>query len=298
MALPIWDGAVYLENANNWLSGTPLYESFRPPLISWLIAGIWAATDVNDWTMIRYLQAPFTIGSGIILYMTLRRHKGSAFAFGVGSLTMLNTQVFYNSSLILTEGLSLFFLTLTLYFSKLKDVGKRMPSLGAGISLALTFAARYPIVVQALAIIAIEALIRKNERFFAKAMLVAVPLIAIVVILVFLKAGSFSMALEADAGFTILLSPYYVINSTQIWGYAVLLVPAVFIFKRTFEDRYNYTFIVWFIVGLLFWSSNISNHQERFGIQFTPAVYFLAMLTIENIMKSKLVSPKLRLKDL
>jgi len=31
MVLPIWDGAVYLENAQDWLTGDPLYEPFRPP---------------------------------------------------------------------------------------------------------------------------------------------------------------------------------------------------------------------------------------------------------------------------
>jgi hypothetical protein len=289
MAAPIWDGAVYLENAQNWLTGDPLYEPFRPPLISWIIAGIWAVSRVEDWTIIRYLQAAFTMGAGIMLYLTLRKHKGGPFAFGVASLTMLNTQVFYNSALILTEGISLFFLTLTLYFMKSENITRmRFAGIGSGISLAFTFAARYPIVLQGIAIIAVEALIRRNHRLLENAIVGAVPVLSVIVLLVLLKTATFAVALEGDTNFTVLLSPFYVINSIAIWGYAVLLVPLAFLFKRTFEDKYNYTFIAWFIVSLLFWSAS-TNHQERFGIQFSPAVYFLALLAIENIVKSKLI---------
>lgn len=48
MAAPIWDGAVYLENAQDWLANSPIYEPFRPPLLSWIIAGIWAVSRVED----------------------------------------------------------------------------------------------------------------------------------------------------------------------------------------------------------------------------------------------------------
>ena len=79
MAAPIWDDAVYLENAQNWLTGGPLYEPFRSPLISWIIAGIWTVSRVEDWTIIRYLQAAFTMGAGIMIYLTLTKHKGGPF---------------------------------------------------------------------------------------------------------------------------------------------------------------------------------------------------------------------------
>lgn len=95
--------------------------------------------------------------------------------------------------------------------------------------------------------------------------------------------------MEGDTNFTVLLSTFYVINSIAIWGYAVLLIPLAFLFKRTLEDKYNYTFIAWFFVSLLFWSADTSKHPEGFGIQFANAVYFLALLAIENIVKSKLI---------
>ena len=93
------------------------------------------------------------------------------------------------------------------------------------------------------------------------------------------------MRQNQDVHFTFLLSSYYVKNSIEIWGFAFLLVTIAFVFNRTYIDKFNYTFIAWFIVALLFWSANETNHQARFTIQFTPAVYFLAILTIENIAK-------------
>lgn len=282
MVVPRWDGAAYLENAQNWIRGEPIFEPFRPQLLSWIMGAIWIVGGEN-WEPMKYLQAGFTVGAGVIFYITLRKYKGGLFAFAVVSLTMLNAIIFNTSAQIYTEGIALFFLVLTLYIVKSKR--PRLWPL-SGISAALTFAARYPIIIQALAIVVVETIIQRNHRIFARAMMGAVPIISLVVIVIFLKTGAFQVALDKDSGLTTQLSPFYVLNSISIWGYAILLVPIAFLFKRTFRDKYNYTFIAWFLVALIFWSANATNHQERFTFQFTPAVYFLAILAIENIMKS------------
>ena len=146
MAIPTWDGAVYLENARNWLKGEPLAGSYRPPLISWIIAGIWSIFG-EDWILAKYVQMMFTVGAGVLLYLTLRATKGSLFALGVTVLTMLNPQIFFWSTQIITEGFSLFFLTLTLYCLKSK---KQYLWFIAGIAMGLTFASRYPIFLPAI----------------------------------------------------------------------------------------------------------------------------------------------------
>ena len=60
-------------------------------------------------------------------------------------------------------------------------------------------------------------------------------------------------------------------------------MPISLLFRRTYTDKYNYTFIGWFLVGFLFWSAIAENQQERFMIQVTPAVYFLTVLAIQSI---------------
>src|SRR5215472_17315543 len=117
LRMPIWDAGAYLANAHSWLSNVYLIEPFRPPLLSWIIAGIWTITGEN-WETVKFVSAFFAVGSGLILYFALRRHKGPLFAFAVTALTMLNTTMIGNSTQIVTESLSLFFVGLTLFFIK------------------------------------------------------------------------------------------------------------------------------------------------------------------------------------
>lgn len=281
LKVPQWDAAVYLLNAHGWLAHTGLAETIRPPLISWIIAGIWMFTG-EDWTLIKHVQMVFTVASIIILYLLLKRRKGPLFAFGVSTLTLSNAYLFYYTSQILTEGVSLFFLILTLYF--LEDKGQKNWLL-AGVSIGLTFAARYPIILQGLIILTVESILKKDTIFGLKTFLVTVSVILLVILLVYVRTGFFEMAVEEDKRFGIILSPYYVVNSIAIWGPAILLLPVAFLFKSTFKDRFNYIFIAWFVWSLIFWSANTSNHQERFMIQFMPATYFLVILAVENLIK-------------
>jgi hypothetical protein len=278
---PVHDGAVYLLNAHDWLTNEPLDSPFRPQLISWIIAVVWSITG-EYWVIVKGLQAFFTIASGILLYVLLTKYKGNIFAFGVATLTMINGIVFYYSAHIVTEGLSLFFLVLTLYFLKTQ---KGNFWFFAGIAMGLAFASRYPILLQALVIFAVESAINRNPKLAIRTISGMVPVIIAIILAIYLKTGTFQMALAQDTNFSIFLSPYYLINSLNIWGFAFLFVPIAFLYKRTYTDSFNYTFIAWFIVSIIFWSANSGNLQNRFVIQYTPAVYFLAMLGIEHIKR-------------
>jgi len=285
VVVPPSDAADYLVNARNWLSNTPLeggtFPITRAPLISWIIAGVWLLTGEN-WIAINYLMPIFTLAAGILLYMLLRKQKGSLFAFGVSALTMLNPQVFFWSTHILTESLSLFFLILSLYFLKSE---KESHWLLAGIAIGLTFASRYPIFIQSLTIFVVEIIIRKNPKLAIRTIMTAIPVITLVVLVVVIKTGTFAGVAEQNSHFTLLLSPFYLENSIYIWGYAFFLVPIAFLFKKTYSDPYNYTFIAWFIVSLIFWSANSNPmlHLPRYTIHYSPAIYYLAILAIENI---------------
>ena len=195
---------------------------------------------------------------------------------------MVNATVFVWSTQILTEGVALFFLVLTLYFLK----GKENHWFLAGITIGLTFASRYPIIIQALAIFVVESILVKKPKVILRTILGATLVITIVIVAIYLKTGEFETSLPKDSALTVFLSSFYLINSVDIWGIAFLLVPISFLYKRTYADKFNYSFIAWFVVSMLFWSANSANHQYRFAIQFTPAVYFFAMLGIENFLRS------------
>jgi 4-amino-4-deoxy-L-arabinose transferase-like glycosyltransferase len=212
MKVPIHDGAYYLLNAHDWLTNNPLSEFYRPPLLSWIIAGVWSITG-ESWVVVKGLQAAFTVISGIILYLVLRKHKGAMFALSVTALTMVSGPLFFFSTQIGTEGLSIFFVVLTLYFLKSQ---KESHWFLAGITIGLTFASRYPIILQALVIFIVESLIVKKPRHVIRTVSGMLPVIMIVVLVVYLKAGAFQTALGKDTAFTFLLSPFYLINSIDL----------------------------------------------------------------------------------
>lgn len=281
---PADDASDYLTNARNWLNNEPIASTYRPPLFSLYIAGVWAMAGEN-WLTIQYLQPIFSLGAAIILFLALRKHKGGIFAFGVSALTLLNPTVFFWSTQIMTEGISLFFLVLSFYFMK----SNRESSwyLG-GIAMGLTFASRYSILLEAVVIFVIECLIRKDPKFLSRTAASATATVAVFILLVYLKIGYFVGAQPSDTHFTFLLSSFYFQNSINIWGLSFILLPIAFLFKRTYTDKYNYTFIAWFIVSLLFWSANPEPvlHSPRYLIQFMPAVYYLVVLAIENIART------------
>src|SRR5919204_3902198 len=178
MAFPFWDAAIYLKNAHNWLRNEPLEAAYRPQLISWITAGIWSITG-EDWTIAKYIQPAFTIAAGVFLYQTLKKYKGDFFAFGVTALTMLNPYVFFWSTQILTEGVSLFFLVLSIYFLKSE---KQYSWIFAGIAMGLTFGSRYPVFIMALAFFVTELITRRDaKKLIANTMVGLVPIILLII---------------------------------------------------------------------------------------------------------------------
>lgn len=153
--------------------------------------------------------------------------------------------------------------------------------------MGLCFAARYPMIFQAAVVFVSESLIRRNWRLTLAAIAGAAPTMLAVVWAVYMKTGTFQVALAKDVDVGFVFSPFYIVNSVEIWGWAVLLVPVAFLFKRTYSDSYNLTFIAWFVASLLFWSSNTSNLQYRFAVGFTPAVNYLIVLAIERLRQFK-----------
>jgi 4-amino-4-deoxy-L-arabinose transferase-like glycosyltransferase len=278
---PIHDAAVYILNAHDWLANEQLKQVYRPPLLSWIIAGIWSVTGEN-WILVKALQAIFTVGAGVILYILLRKYKDAIFALAVTALTMTNGILFIFSSHILTEGLALFFLVLTLYFLKSQ---KENYWFLAGMSIGLTFASRYPIVFQALVFFIVESIINRKPRLVIRTILGTMPIIIIVILSMYLKTGTFKAAIEEDTKFHFLLSSFYAENAINIWGFVILLVPIALLHKSTYTDSFNYSFIAWFIFSFLFWSAHSNNFQFKFAIEYMPAVYFLSIVGAKNIIQ-------------
>ena len=55
----------------------------------------------------------------------------------------------------------------------------------------------------------VECVLKKRLEFIARTVIGALPVIAVVMLLLFLKTGTFCTAIEQDTQFTILPAPYY-----------------------------------------------------------------------------------------
>ncbi|HKQ20815.1 MAG TPA: glycosyltransferase, partial [Nitrososphaeraceae archaeon] len=196
-------------------------------------------------------------------------------------LTMLNEQVFSNNTQILTEGISSLFLILELYLLRSKNPKHWYL---AGLALALTFVSRYPIGIQAIVILIAEGIFTNNGKLVKRAIIGAMPIVLLGIMIIFVKTGTFQMSIEQDTALALFPSLFYLTNSIQIWGPAIVFVPIALFFRRTYQNRQNYVFVLWFIIAMLFWSMSAANYNYRFSVQFTPAVYYLAVLGIQNIL--------------
>lgn len=294
LEVPAFDSSSYLLNARDWLYGEPLHLTGVAPLISWIGAGIWYFTGV-DWKILKLISPIFAIASAIILYIVIRNLKGSLFAFSVLALTMLNAVFFVWTAHFYEEAIPLFFVVATLFFLR-----SNKPSywIIGGIMIGLTFSAKYPIVLQSFAILFAMFLIKRNFKLLIRALITAISIIIIILFIVSLKVGvsnqiviSRGLGLEGSGViYNFYATSYYIINSLNFWGWIFLFLPLCFIFRKTYTNVNNFVFIIWFFVGLTYWSSvdNAGFNDYRHIIQFSPAVYFLIILAIENIFKTNI----------
>ncbi len=284
----------YLANARSWLSSGNLPDASVPPLVPWMIAGIWNFTGENFF-ILKMLGLVFLEAAGIILYIIIRRYKGGLFSFGAAALAMLNVYMLSQSGQIYADGLSLFFLVAMLCFLKSETPKHWFLS---GIMLGLALATQYLVGLQALAVFAAESIARRKEKLATRTVLGALPVIASVLYLVISRTGTFKIGLGSIA-MNIFPTPSsllaYFMKSADIWGFVFLLLPLAFLFRRTYVDKYNYAFIAWLFSSLLLAAAFGSGRSII--IQATPAVYFLVMLGLENIVKHKLLVDGKLLKD-
>ena len=275
--VPIWDGAVFLLNAHQWLNNTNLSEIHRSPIFSWIIDAIWVFTGEN-WTSIKFVQMAFTMAGIILLYGLLRKRKSALFAFGVSVLTLSNANLFFYTSQIRSEGLSFFFVILTLIF--LESSRKRKSWLFTGISIGLTFGTKYPIILQSAVVFIIESIRKKDAKFSIGVILVTISVIVLIISIVYIKTGMFDMNIQRNS-----FSFTHLPNALSIWGPVIVLLPITFLFKSTYKDKFNYIFISWFVTSLIASLWSVSSYQNWLFIEFMPSTYFLAILSIENLVK-------------
>jgi len=166
-----WDEAVYLGLAKNLYEGKGYFinfndENFRPPLFPFIIYLLWKFFGVSE-LLVRLVLPIFAILSVITLYIFVKKMYDEEKAI-IASLILATSHMFIFYSLkILPESLFIFLSTLSLYFFYLAiELNKKKYFLFAGVTMALSFLARYPGLILALFYLLYPLFSRKKSKWF------------------------------------------------------------------------------------------------------------------------------------
>ena len=283
-AFPIWDGASYLENAKDLLLGLPLYEKFRPQLISFITAIIWSIIGIN-WGVIRVLSPIFFSLAITLIYLSLR-DENKILAYLTIIFTSICPVIIEWTPHILVHALALLMVSLT-YYSLIKD--KWWSPYLAGLACGLTFMARYPIVVIPASMIIFYMFVDKRYRESILSVLIASFLISTYVMWMTSREGVFLLGLAKDVSLKITdlrFSFYYLENGDKIWG-PIFIFSIFSAFYIIFRDgsRAAKLMLIWTVAPFLLWSIHPTNLNMRFTYEFAPAVVYLGLYFMFRALK-------------
>lgn len=294
--IPIWDASAFLVNARNMLHGEPLYEWFRPPLVSALIAFIWAIGGENL-LIVKPLDTLFTTGSAVILYLILRRHGVRHYiAIIAATLFLTSTQVLLWSDYILSHAPTTFFTLLMVFFlfpprSSSPHLPHTMIFLG-GISASLAFFSRYTTLVTVAAIFFTWFASHRRLSYLFAFLVGALTPVIIYTGVRGIGVDQFAVELMniytihgANPGDPSSESPLYYVEkywpNFKVLG--LLALPAIFQ-RSSYTDRNARVWIFWLASALIF-GALTSNRQLRFTFEWVPAISALAALSLQRIVE-------------
>lgn len=287
--VPCWDSSVYLVNARNMLLGEPLYEEFRPPAISALIASIWAIVGENL-TILKPLDTIFTMGSAIMLLLILKRQGIDHYIALLATILFLtSTQVLIWSDYILTHACTTFFALLTVFFLFYQKSRKAVAL--AGVTTSLSFLTRYTTAVILVGIL--MAWVIRHRKFSHVIILFSGALLPLIIYSISKGMWLHQLLGElVDILFWTAPGPQGVVPPSPLY-YAIMFFPTfkimgllalVALFERaTYADRDFRVWIFWLAPAFAFFSL-IGNKQLRFTFEWTPAVAALAALASQRVV--------------
>lgn len=299
-----WDGYVYLLNARAFVEGlgAPNYfEVLRPPLLPFMILEIWQ-TFGEGIGKAAIISPIFTVAAGTLLYALVKEMFDARAGLIASAGFLLSPTIMTNTDLILVHGISVFFVTLTI-FSLWR--ARREPAYYAiaGASIAFASLTRYPdfLVIIVAAIFLLVDLKEKSRK--RRDILKWSLLGAAVFVLLWLPWFWWCQAVYNDPLVSLKLgtvSGYA--TTTGVWNFYLLGLPTVLTFpgltllilgiasRGWLRDRRRIFFGFWFLIFFIFYSS-WPNQDLRFMVEWAPPLFALigigASPFIESIKTSR-----------
>ena len=288
--VPVWDGAVYMILARDFLTGQPLYEFFRPLVLPAIIAFTWLFTGVN-YEIPKFYPLLFTIGSAWILYSLVKPRKGTTLALLTTVCFLFAAPIMLWTDHLLPHSLSLFFVLLSVWFL---SKGTLRGWLLGGLSSSVAILARYPTAVIVFGIFLVF-LYQYRKLLLADflALGVILPIAPVYLysppLLVDVLERNFAVWSQIASGEVVFAAPsphlpiqYYAVAMPQIFTFLVPFLLLSLISRSTYKDSFTRIFAVWFIVAFVTFSV-VPNKETRFMFEWVPAI---ALLSANGLQKA------------
>jgi len=314
--VPGWDSTVYLLNARRFLYGWDpfsFFELLRPPLLPNIVSELWKVFGETYWITMS-IQPIFTVAAGLVLYLVVREMFDWKTAMLSLFMFLFNPTVFKWTNQLLTHGVELFFVLLSIFFawrtyseSATRDLLPKYvyPAL-VGSLAGLASLARYPALMflPAVLVLVLRREIVWNVRWI---MICGLGFIlpwsywlrwnmtyangdAFASVKAAFQVGAFRGPAEVQTA----VDPWhiYITGLPQlitVVGVALLL--AGILSKENFRNKKTLVFLSWFAIatGVGF---VLENKAVRFMTDWFPAISVLMALGIARIQKKLNFRPK------
>lgn len=294
-----WDEVVYLhlsENIhNNFSYSSEIYESFRPPLLPFLMSFF-----ISNPTLIHLLIIAFVLLTMITLYMFVKDIYDKDKALVAAALLVAVPLYFFWSNKLLTEAPSILLISLSLYFFyKYEKLNENKFLYITFILTALAFITK-PLNVALIISLALYLLYKEKLKIFKQKKYYLAFLLFFLMLLPWFylnikNYGHLFGMLLYQLGLTITQPDYlfYVKNSLNNLSFVFFLFLFGLLSIRSTFRRYGFIYF-YLITYLLLISVFIAhNTQNRFFLLLMPSILIISVTGYKNILKlSKEVSYK------
>ena len=293
-----WDEAVYLSLARNVYRGdgyfiNTMQESFRPPLLPAMAAGLWSLFGVSE-AAVFWIPPVFGIMSVFATYLLAKKMFGRKVAFWSSLLVGTSFQFLFFGERFLTETLFVFLsmLSLLVFHEAVETKSKYMFPL-TGLLIAMAFLTRYAgillfVVYFMFPFYSRKKILKRWDYWLG----VLVFLIAIIpwVFNSVAYYGSphgalFAAQSKVDATYYNYPAHFYLERWLNIFGFAgLLIVPGIYVLTKR-RKRYDLSILAMVIAALLFFMFLIERKEERYLLHYISLFYITAAIGIEWLRK-------------
>ena len=293
-----WDEAVYLSLAESLVTGggysmnTGL-ESFRPPLLPALTAGIWSVTGINE-AFVFMIPPLFAIFSVFITYLLAKRYYGFRTAFWSSFMLATSFQFLFHSERFITEPIFVFLTTAAFLVFVLGTERKpRYYFPLTGLLIALAFLTRYAgiLLFSVYFFYPVYLFLKEKKNLFMRWDYWAGIAVFMAALIPWFLNGianygsAFGALLFAsgtvDVTYLNLASYFYFLNWFEIFGLVgIFALPGIYMLLRR-REKQDIGILLMIAASLAFFMFIVARKEARYLLHYFSFFYIIIAIGIE-----------------